>query len=381
MLLRLLSSFVVLALAGVAGMWLWRRVGRVAKVSARAASIVAALGAALAVAAVAAEIVVLKFTGLSFSAGEGGQGGALLAMLLLAAPLEEGLKVLLIWPLYSSRKIRGRGSALVYAVAGAAGFGAAEGLVWIWTEPPSWLVAARVTLALPAHLLSAGFWGYALGSGRSARGRWFSITWLVSMLVHGLYDHILWGRGPALLFLTVPLLAAGGVLAFGALKELGTIRSAVEIKTSSRRFVEPPSLATMREALSRSDRPLLLHWIAIGALVTLGIMLVSLASAVYLGHRLGLDFAIADEADVRSSGPIVLLACAVLAAFPVSGYLVARASSASSVLEPALGAAIALAALVLAVSVTAPIAVVFALAVAPVAFALACGGAWIGMEH
>ena len=118
-----------------------------------------------------------------------------------------------------------------------------------------------------------------------------------------------------------------------------------------------------------------------GALVTIGVMLASLSGAVYLGHRVGLDFAMADEADVRSSGPIVLLASAVLVAFPISGYLVARASAATSVLEPAMGAGLAIVAVIAALSITAPISVVFALAVAPIAFALACGGAWIGMEH
>jgi hypothetical protein len=135
----------------------------------------------------------------------------------------------------------------------------------------------------------------------------------------------------------------------------------------------------MRQALKRSDRPLMLHWIAIGALVTLGVTLSLLALAVYLGHRVGIDFALADEADVRSSGPLVLLGIAVLAAFPFAGYLVARASAATSVLEPAMGAGVAIVMVLLTLSATAPVAVIFALAVAPVAFVLACGGAWFGV--
>jgi len=88
-----------------------------------------------------------------------------------------------------------------------------------------------------------------------------------------------------------------------------------------------------------------------------------------------------DQEDVRSSGPLVLLGSAVLAAFPLAGYLVARASSATSVLEPAMGAGLAIAAVVALLSVTAPIAVAFALAVAPVAFVLACSGAWFGLSR
>ena len=264
----------------------------------------------------------------------------------------------------------------------AVGFAIVESLVTIWSAPSSGLVLARALLAQPAQLYCAALWGYALGSGRGARGRWFSLAWLLSMVLHAVYDHIVFGRGPALLVLTVPLLAAGTILGWGALKDLGSVRATTSDRgPMSLRRVEPPSLAMMRKALRRSDRPLLLHWIAVGALVTIGVMLASLSGAVYLGHRVGVDFAMADEADVRSSGPIVLLASAVLLAFPISGYLVARASAATSVLEPAMGAGLAIVAVIAALSITAPISVVFALAVAPIAFALACGGAWIGMEH
>jgi hypothetical protein len=123
----------------------------------------------------------------------------------------------------------------------------------------------------------------------------------------------------------------------------------------------------------------MLHWIAIGALVTLGVVIVALGGAVYAGHAIGVDFALADEADVRSSGPLVLLGSATLAGFPVAGYLVARASAAHSVLEPAMGAALAILAAVGLLSLAAPVAAVFALAAAPLAFALACGGAWFGL--
>jgi hypothetical protein len=122
-----------------------------------------------------------------------------------------------------------------------------------------------------------------------------------------------------------------------------------------------------------------LRWIIAGGFVTTGVVLASLMLAVLIGHEMGVDFSYANEADMRSNGPLVLLGSAVLAAFPVAGYLVARASGASSVLEPAMGAALAITAVVALLSLAAPIAVVFALAVAPVAFALACVGAWFGL--
>src|SRR5690606_13340086 len=105
--------------------------------------------------------------------------------------------------------------------------------------------------------------------------------------------------------------------------------------------------------------PLMLHWIVIGTLVTAGVGLFALALALYVGHAMGLDFAAADEADVRSNGPLLFLATAFGSAFPVAGYLVARASGTHSVLEPALGAALAVLGGVLFLSVTTPIAAVF----------------------
>jgi hypothetical protein len=125
----------------------------------------------------------------------------------------------------------------------------------------------------------------------------------------------------------------------------------------------------------------MLHWIALGILVTAGLGLCALGLGIYAGHAMGLDFAAADEADVRSNGPLLFLATAVGAAFPVSGYLVAKASGTPSVLEPALGAALAVLGGVLFLSVTTPIAAVFALALAPIAFLLASAGAWFGTAH
>ena len=100
-----------------------------------------------------------------------------------------------------------------------------------------------------------------------------------------------------------------------------------------------------------------------------------------LGRRLGVDFALADQTDVRAAGPLVLLGAAVLLAFPVAGYLVARASGTHSLLEPALAAALTVALLVALLTLAAPTGVLFAFAVAPVALGLACAGAWVGIER
>jgi hypothetical protein len=377
---KALVAILLGALPVVLSLLLWRRASRLRHVPGKLALSMIGAGAAAGLGAVYAERLVLGWTGLSLESGaaSGGAMGALLAMVLFAAPLEEGLKVLVVWPLFTARRIQTPRLGIVYAACAAGGFGASEAIASTLLSGLDPLSIVRQPLGSLGHLFFAGVWGYALGAGRRTRGRWFGASWMLAMLVHALYDHLVFGRGPGTLVVTAPLLGLMGLLSWIALRD---VAPRPDGPLSSRFVPDPPSLGAMRRALSRSDRPLMIHWIAIGALVTLGVMLASLALAVYAGHRIGIDFAIADQEDVRSSGPLVLLGSAVLAAFPIAGYLVARASSATSVLEPAMGAGLAIAAVVAMLSVTAPIAVAFALAVAPVAFVLACSGAWFGLSR
>ncbi|MFO0564253.1 MAG: PrsW family glutamic-type intramembrane protease [Polyangiaceae bacterium] len=376
-------SVVFVALVGALplglSVYLWRRVSRLGRVPRRNVTAVVAFGVLGGVAAGYLERLVLGWTELSFDAAKVGTTGALLATFLLAAPLEEGLKVLVVWPLYSVRAMSTPRLGLTYAASAGAGFATGEIIGIGAIEPPSWLLAARLIVGMAAHPLLAALWGYALGSRRLARGRWFVLAWLCAVLLHGLYDHIVFGRGPGVLVLAIPMFLTMALFAWLGLRDVApSADSRPSLLLAS--IPEPPSLGSMRRALvARPDRPVMLHWIAIGALVTLGVVIVALALAVYAGHVIGVDFALADEADVRSSGPLVLLGAATLAGFPVAGYLVARASSAHSVLEPAMGAGVAILAAVLLVSLAAPVTAVFGLAVAPLAFALACGGAWFGL--
>jgi hypothetical protein len=125
----------------------------------------------------------------------------------------------------------------------------------------------------------------------------------------------------------------------------------------------------------------MLRWIVIAAFVTAGAIFACMALGVFIGHRVGVDFSLADEADARSNGPLLLLAVSVMAAFPISGYLVARASGATTVIEPALGAAVTIGVAVALFTAAAPVAVLFALATAPIAFLMTCVGAWVGLAR
>jgi len=356
----------------------WRRVSVLGRVSRRLTIAMVVGGALAALLATFFERWVLAYTGLSFDVATSGAGGALLATFLLAAPLEEALKVSVVWPLYRTRRIDGPRLGVCYASAAGAGFSAVKGVLVLALGAASGVTLLRVLVSVPAQLFFAGLWGYALGTRRrNRRGHWFSWAWLAATLLHGLYDHIVWGRGPGFLITVIPLFVFMGLGAWIALRDV-----APEASPHPHSLVpEPPSLRTLRDALRPVDHRVGLRWILVGAFATLGLMIALLGLAVVLGHRLGVDFSLADESDVRSTGPLILLGAAILLAFPIAGYLVAKASAAHSVLEPALAAGLALAALVAMLFVTAPVGVLFALAVAPLAFGLACGGAWIGLER
>jgi len=375
--LALAAPLLVLFPLGL-GFLVWRRVSVLGHVSRRLTIAMALGGALAALFAAYFERIVLAYTGLSLDVATSGAGGALLATFLLAAPLEEAVKVSVVWPLYRTRRIFDPRLGVGYASAAGAGFSAIKGLLAVLLGSPGGVTVLRALVSVPAQLFFAGVWGYALGArGRNRRGHWFSWAWLAATLLHGLYDHIVWGRGPGLLVAVIPLFVFMGVGAWIALRDV-----APEAPSEHHWIVpDPPSLRNLREALRPVDHRLMVRWILIGALTTLGLVIALLVLTVLLGHRLGVDFSLADESDMRSSGPLILLGTAVLSAFPIAGYLVAKASATHSVAEPAMAAGLALAGLVAMLFLTAPIGVLFALAVAPLAFGLACGGAWIGLER
>jgi hypothetical protein len=139
-----------------------------------------------------------------------------------------------------------------------------------------------------------------------------------------------------------------------------------------------PSLSAVRSALSRADQPVKLRWIALGALVTLGAMIVGIAGGVLVAHLMNVDLASVDEKEIRSAAPALLLGAGLLGSFPTSGWLIARAAGVQTLLEPALACGLALAITLVALGFAAPVTLVFALALAPIAWILSCAGAWVG---
>lgn len=337
-------------------------------------------GALAAAVALATEGLVLSWLDLSIVATRATAVSAMLVMILFVAPLEEGLKFGIAWSSIRFGHVRQSVGSISVAVIVAAGFATAESVWLSLTRPLSLYSAAQVLVALPPHFLCAGLWSYVLGRGKPGQRRAIvALVWGATTLAHAVCDHIVFGRGPGMLAFAAPPMAALAVLFWVAVRD--AVRSRPRSSRESIPPAEPVPLRVMRRALRQSNQPLMLHWIGIGALVNIGVVVACLALAVYVGHRLGLNFADADETDLRANAPIVLLGTAVLAAFPLAGFLVARASRATSVLEPALATAVAIFAVVGLVSAMSPVAVLFALAVAPIAFGLACGGAWFGRDQ
>ncbi|WP_437551144.1 PrsW family intramembrane metalloprotease [Sorangium sp. So ce367] len=310
----------------------------------------------------------------------------LVYIFVVTAPLEQGLKVAAVAPIARLRAVEEPFDGLVYAAAAALGFVSAHNAVYLWGRPLEPLDIARALLAVPAHLFFASLWGYALGRERTRPlgGRRFNAAWLGAMVLNGAYDYIVFACRPVALVIAAPVLLGTGLVTFLAARDL--LRRGASPHSSQRRErrflprIAPPSLGTLREALRRTERPVTLTWIAFGALVTVGVMTTALAIAIALGHRFGVDFAAVDRGDASTAAaaPLLLLVAAAIAAFPLAGYLVARASSTGSVLEPAASAALAILGSLVLLGLAAPVAVVFAAALAPIAFSLACAGAWIG---
>jgi hypothetical protein len=355
---------------------LWRRVSTRRSLGARNAWLVGAFGALGGFAALYLTQAMLALTGLTLQVSAAHPVDALATMLLFVAPLEHGLEVLSLMWLVRRRVVDGAHLGLLYAACASGGFAAVTTFHGVASGPLDALSLVRAGLAAPAHVFFAGVWGFALGSGHGARrGRWFPVAWIASVGMHGLFSLVVFSLPPGALVAVVPFVAVMTATAWVGLRDAGLLPSSHYSLLAS---IEPPSIEAVRRAFSLRHRPLMPHWIALATLVTLGAMITLVLGAVLLGHRLEIDFALAEQGDFRAVAPLSLLGAAVLAAFPVAGFLVARATAATSVLEPALGALLAIALTVVGLSVTAPIGVVFALAAAPVALALACGGAWFG---
>jgi RsiW-degrading membrane proteinase PrsW (M82 family) len=351
---RMLATFVLGALAGAVALYLTERAARL--------------------------------TGLDVRVSAAGQTGALVFLFLVVVPLQEAGEVASVWPSMMLKRFDQPFDGVVYAACSALGFAVIENAVVLYTHPEGSIWVARALLALPARVFCACLWGYALGRAKRSSQRFpmFPGAFVAAVLAHGLYAHFVYGRGPGALLAVTPLLAAMGFLSWLLARDLAIRSSAPQsLPPSSRRgrlsrLSQPPSLATVRAALRAHDEPIRLGWILFGSLVTFGAMVVGVAAGVFVAHALHIDLARVDEHDAGASAPVLLLGVGLLASFPTSGWLVARAAGVHTLLEPALATVLALLLTVVTLGFAAPFTVVFALALSPIAWLLSCVGAWLG---
>jgi RsiW-degrading membrane proteinase PrsW (M82 family) len=311
---------------------------------------------------------------------------ALIYAFLVAAPFEEGLKVAAAGPVWRWRSGRHRPiDGIAYASAAALGFASAHNAVLLYEQPFSWVDPVRAVLLAFAAPCIASTWGYALGrTPKRPMGGWtFRTAWIFASLGWATCQHVLFARGQTGMFAMIPVfIVAGSITVFGA-RDLLHRETAKPVAPRKPRISLPaPSIRSLREALRKSERPISFLWILLGALVMVGVTIVMLIGAVVLGGRVGIDFGAVDRDASQAAAivPILLLAVATVLAFPIAGWITARASATQTVLEPAISALLAIGGGVVLLGLAAPVAVVIGLACAPVAFGLACAGAWFGTD-
>jgi RsiW-degrading membrane proteinase PrsW (M82 family) len=322
-------------------------------------------------------------TGLDVRVSAAGETGALVFLFFVVAPIQEAAKVAAAWPAFLSKHLDEAYDGVVYAAASSLGFAAVENALVLRDHPTGAIWIARAVLALPAHVFFACLWGYALARAKQSRRRLpiFPVAFVATIAAHGLYAHFVYGRGPGALLGVTPLLAMMGFIAWMLARDLRTRDRSSPIPSTSRgrlaRLSQPPSLSAVRSALRRADEPVKVRWIVLGALVTLGAMIVGLAGGVVAAHALHIDLSTVNEHELSTAAPALLLGMGLLGSFPTSGWLVARAANVRTLLEPALASVLALVVTLVALGFAAPFAVIFGLAISPIAWVLSCAGAWV----
>jgi PrsW family intramembrane metalloprotease len=311
---------------------------------------------------------------------------ALIYAFAVAAPIEEGLKVFAAGPVWRWRSGRHRPiDGIAYASASSLGFVTAHNAVLLYEQPFSWVDPVRALLMAFVGPCIACTWGWALGRNPKARmGGWlFNGMWFAASIGWAICHHVLFARGTSGMFGIIPVFLVAGTITFFGARDLLQRETIKPLAPRKPRISLPsPSIRSLREALRKSERPISILWILGGALVMVGVTIGCLVGAVLLGGKLGVDFGAVDRDAAQAAAfvPILLLFVASVVAFPIAGWLTARASAAQSVVEPAMSAALAISGGVVLLVLAAPVAVVIGLAWAPVAFGLACAGAWFGID-
>ncbi len=353
-----------------------------------------ALGAALSGVVLAIEAALTRFVELDTSVASGGRALARLYAFAFAAPLELGAIVTTVAIMWRVRRgqvtavwthKQAKREGMGFAIAAALGFAFARNIATIAVSRATLELIRVVLVSVSLAALSAVF-GYVLGRSpdRGTRGRRFALSWLGVTFFSAVESELVFHHGLLALLLASTLAGCAVLLSTYLWQEERLRGEPVSSPRTSLLMSAPaPSLAAIREAFKRKGRPLTLRAIVFGAFVNVGFMVACLAASIWLGHRAGVGFAVVDRSDApeQAALPLFVLGVGALAAFPLSGYLLARALGTRSVLEPALSSALAMVLGLVFLGVVAPTAIVFVLALLPVAFGLSCSGAWFALAR
>ncbi|HNX44461.1 MAG TPA: PrsW family glutamic-type intramembrane protease [Bacteroidales bacterium] len=166
---------------------------------------------------------------------------ALYTGFIVAGTTEELLKFLMIFLLFfRNRNFNERYDGIVYAVSVSLGFAAIENVMYVFNSGiPTGLI--RAFTAVPAHAFFGIVMGYYFGLARFVNGYRKSFllkAFLFPMILHGLYDFILFSQNPWILIGFVPLMI---ILWRVGLNRIKKLQQASAFNPLSENFLELPA--------------------------------------------------------------------------------------------------------------------------------------------
>ena len=309
-------------------------------------------------------------------------------------PSQEAGKVAAAWPAFLSKHFDEPYDGVVYAAASALGLRRRRERLRPARAPDGRRSGSRArSLALPAHVFFACLWGYALGARQAVEGaasRSSRPPSSPAIVAHGLYAHFVYGRGPGALLAVTPLLAVDGRSSPGCSRATCARRGDRPSRVPSTSGGQPARAPVDGRAAAEPLRG------ALGAAARRPAGEGALDPLRRARHHrrddrgpgggraarrtlLHVDLSMVNEHDARAPRRRCCSSVSgLLASFPTSGWLIARAAGVRTLLEPALACVLALVVTLVALGFAAPFTVVFALALSPIAWVLACVGAWVG---
>lgn len=306
--------------------------------------------------------------------------GAFPWALWMLAPAEEALKVVFVGPLYShsAQADAKRGSALSASVGLALSAGHALGMGAL--AAPSAIEVVRVAASSTGHVLAPAAWGALLLGGRQRR--WLVPTWLLASGLRGVLDEVALRQGPGLLVLCAPLILTLGWVCYVVVQRSLAMQGARETEgAASSGWHTPEALSgPLSEALEPGRKRLRWRWVGASVLVSAGLGSCAAAAGIALGRLWGIGSDGAADADLRSNASLLVLGACLAGSFPMSGFLLQKASPDSSPLEPAVGASLAVVGAA-ALMGSSPVVALVALMTTPLAFGLTLTGAWFGTRR